>query len=51
MYPLDHAASSTLVADFLARNHCLGLGRYGRWEYGDMEDSFLHAAECVNRLL
>jgi protoporphyrinogen oxidase len=51
LYDKNHAASSALIADFLARNNCLGMGRYGRWEYGDMEDSFLHAAECLNRLL
>jgi protoporphyrinogen oxidase len=51
IYNAERDLAVATITDFLTKNNCFGLGRYGRWEYGDMEDSFLHAEKCVSKLL
>lgn len=46
IYDQGWRKASDTIRTFFRERCCHGMGRYGRWEYGDMEDCFLHAREC-----
>ena len=51
LYDAEYKQARGNVLAYLRDQDIFSIGRYGSWEYCDMEDSFLHAKEVASFLL
>jgi protoporphyrinogen oxidase len=50
-YDRNWKTSRTIIHEWLQEHDIYSIGRYGSWEYSDMEDSMLQARETVRKVL
>jgi protoporphyrinogen oxidase len=51
IYDEDRESALKNIFSFLRKNKILSIGRYGAWEYSNMEDAILHGKNAASQLL